>query len=927
MSKSGEVDENFGVNVPGTGTHTSAAITTSISTSMHSIDRPHSHRKSSAGRSSKEQTEQGSNEHGDDSELSIKQKTRKLHASESTLDEESTKRKSVPLLSIRTDVTECPTFNESMGSSTNQEAPAAPLRMNSFGLHSSSVQEFQRNYFDECTPSTKQWEEERTEDRKAPGLATSCSESQLFNLREPSKYASTNLKKGAVRTPMLELKLHNDQREGEVFHQLGKSLNAIKQDIHLQRLTGEKKVVVFMCGLPARGKSFISKKLARYLRWMGYDTEVFNVGNLRRERKAEAQEHSAKFFDPNNANAKNQRDTLALDVLDHAVRWLQHENGQVAIHDATNSNIARRRMVYEKAKANDNVQVIFIESICNDPVILENNINLKLQSPDYKDMDPVQARADFLNRLKNYESAYETLTDQEGDFAYIKVINVGGKVVARNISSFLPGLMCTFLMNMHLQQRPIWLTRHGESLYNMQYRVGGDTKLSPLGRQYARAFAIFVQKRMGIGEPQSPPKSPLLSRRCTPEMHAGGSNLEVPSLSDLHNQLNSLSDAEHASDSDGSQLDENGTHRRRSASGADGNVPPIMSFTPCASPKKSDVVVWTSTLQRATETSSYLPPVFNFHQTAMLNEIFAGRCEGMTYAQIMNQLPMEFLARARDKLRYRYPNSGESYIDVVERVRPLVTELERTVAPIVIVGHMASLRAVYAYFMNVPLKKVPYLNFPLHTAVCLSELPFGMKEEVYQWRPKEDGIGSVWEYLPNYSVTNDLSDGDLLQSVANMGEEYNHIDDADFQQVREKAISELTDEQRDRLEGEEYYNQHAEHLSFARETSRECKWEGCEAKFNNHPAFVAHVISAHCSSGGNLTLDRDHNQQTSSHEHLESDHGEHSSRTNLTATTSVGLPENMSGSRRWQNVQLSGQDSMSFYLGEELDSSCSDGDS
>jgi 6-phosphofructo-2-kinase len=51
----------------------------------------------------------------------------------------------------------------------------------------------------------------------------------------------------------------------------------------------------------------------------------------------------------------------------------------------------------------------------------------------------------------------------------------------------------------------------------------------------------------------------------------------------------------------------------------------------------------------------------------------------------MNELPLEFLARARDKLRYRYPGSGESYIDVVERVRPLITEIERVKCPVIIV--------------------------------------------------------------------------------------------------------------------------------------------------------------------------------------------------------------------------------------------------
>ena len=41
--------------------------------------------------------------------------------------------------------------------------------------------------------------------------------------------------------------------------------------------------VICMVGLPARGKTYISKKLARYLNWIGIGTRVFNVGEYRRQ--------------------------------------------------------------------------------------------------------------------------------------------------------------------------------------------------------------------------------------------------------------------------------------------------------------------------------------------------------------------------------------------------------------------------------------------------------------------------------------------------------------------------------------------------------------------------------------------------------------------------------------------------------------------
>jgi hypothetical protein len=42
-----------------------------------------------------------------------------------------------------------------------------------------------------------------------------------------------------------------------------------------------------------------------------------------------------------------------------------------------------------------------------------------------------------------------------------------------------------FLFNLHVTSRPIWLTRHGESEFNVQGRIGGDSGLSLRGSAYA----------------------------------------------------------------------------------------------------------------------------------------------------------------------------------------------------------------------------------------------------------------------------------------------------------------------------------------------------------------------------------------------------------------------------------------------------------
>ncbi|KAF8949051.1 hypothetical protein BGZ46_005209, partial [Entomortierella lignicola] len=189
---------------------------------------------------------------------------------------------------------------------------------------------------------------------------------------------------------------------------------------------------IYAVGLPARGKSYLVKKLQRYLTWLQYDTKVFNVGNRRRIASkgdnTDGTSHSHAFFDPQNSAAKSIRDDLALESLEELITWLK-QGGRVGIHDATNSSRERRKLLLNRLESEPNCRVLFIESICTDPVVLTHNITMKLSSPDYKGMDEAQARDDFRKRLENYERAYQTLdeNDEEDGIQYCKLINVGKK--------------------------------------------------------------------------------------------------------------------------------------------------------------------------------------------------------------------------------------------------------------------------------------------------------------------------------------------------------------------------------------------------------------------------------------------------------------------------------------------------------------------
>ena len=70
----------------------------------------------------------------------------------------------------------------------------------------------------------------------------------------------------------------------------------------------EQPMVIAMVGLPARGKSYIVKMIIRYLKWTGFECEVFNVGSYRRKIGHASADSS--FFDTNNENANKLREGI-----------------------------------------------------------------------------------------------------------------------------------------------------------------------------------------------------------------------------------------------------------------------------------------------------------------------------------------------------------------------------------------------------------------------------------------------------------------------------------------------------------------------------------------------------------------------------------------------------------------------------------------
>jgi len=141
-----------------------------------------------------------------------------------------------------------------------------------------------------------------------------------------------------------------------------------------------------------------------------------------------------------------------------------------------------------------------ISPCCTGLLGLHASQETKLKSPDYKDAAESAAVADFLRRIKLYESIYQPITDEhEGHLRYIKLIDVGRQMIANRAQGLLNTRMMMLLGNINITPPTIFLSRHGESQFNVQGRIGGDSLLSPRGQQYSLKLAAFMKGQFPPG--------------------------------------------------------------------------------------------------------------------------------------------------------------------------------------------------------------------------------------------------------------------------------------------------------------------------------------------------------------------------------------------------------------------------------------------
>ncbi|KAK5049311.1 hypothetical protein LTR84_004240 [Exophiala bonariae] len=431
-----------------------------------------------------------------------------------------------------------------------------------------------------------------------------------------------------------------------------------------------------MVGLPARGKSYISKKLARYLYWLQFETRVFNAGQTRRRALAPQKgvypssdvslSHPASFFDPDDMDAVKRRENIALQTLEDLLVWLNDESSSVGILDATNSTVQRRLAVLDKIRktAHPCTELLFLESCCYDWSLLERNIRLKLSGPDYSQQNEESALNDFRKRIVLYEKNYVSMNEsaEEEETPYLQLHDVGRRVIANRINGFLSAQATEYLLNFRLHQRQIWITRNGESIDDADGKIGRSSSLSLRGTKFAHALSVFIKQQQQIWEEV---------KTYNKSRVKAGENKEI---------LTSQEDI-----------------------------------------TRSNFQVWTSIMVQAVETSKFFPEdEYLIRKFRTLNDLHAGQMEGLTFSEILDSHEDQMNLRRQDPVHYRWPGTGgESYADVIHRLRPIIMELERLDDHVLLITHRAVARVLLAYFKELDWDRIADVEVPPGRVFCV----------------------------------------------------------------------------------------------------------------------------------------------------------------------------------------------------------------
>lgn len=509
--------------------------------------------------------------------------------------------------------------------------------------------------------------------------------------------------------------------------------------------------VTSIIGLPLRGQAHMAHRLKCYLSFFhGANVSVFDVNQYVRPGGDQALLDALReFFEASESTAG------AAELKEHHVKSgnfviLYTSNAMSAVNSRWSGHSKwRRRWMATALEEQVHARACFVE------IQVDGSGEHTFQYIQQHRLATEYKAGELEGRIEAYARRFETIQNDgtEDDMAYIKLVNYNKKVVTNNMmNNFLGSRVARFLGACHPYRHTVYLTAAGETEYNRLRKLGGNSGLSELGREFACRFAEFSDVVV-VGQADDFACVTLtadevgnLKQRLTgvPVSGTWGGVFAKGPWDDVADQAgaNTIKPGMRLMRLRGKDFQFEDAPRSVSAVlDAIGSDPATLIFANHdRMPAQVRARLWTSALLSAQQTGAHVrqtpltqeqgKPWLQMMPRAYrnLDEVYVGEYEGLSYDDVQQRQPKEAQLQTLDKLGYRYPR-GESYYDVIARLDDYILQLETVQEPVVVVSHQAVLRLIYAYLAGIPREKAPEIDIPHHTVIKIdSDGAGGMRE-------------------------------------------------------------------------------------------------------------------------------------------------------------------------------------------------------
>ncbi|CAK0866423.1 unnamed protein product [Prorocentrum cordatum] len=499
----------------------------------------------------------------------------------------------------------------------------------------------------------------------------------------------------------------------------------------------QQKIVAPLFGLPMRGKAHTARNLKRFIQFFhGARAEIFDLTDYPGpDGDTRLCEDLCKFFHASEEDSQ-------YDIYDFAASGRIYGGFAIILAgDSVESTRSmwsahtkwHRRWMSRTCQEKLGAETCFIQISVDDEFGEQYIADLCR----FRGVPLEQSKAlmtEYRDRMENIQE------DSEGDTPYIHLINYNQMmVVNKMMQGFVGSEVCHFLANLHPYAHTHYLSRHGESIFNVEKRLGGDSGLSKRGEEYARRLAEFV-KYVQCGRADSIVCVTLTQeelRRLNERVS------ETPQGLVASGSWDGFGDASGAVVEPGMRLlrmqagygadFQDAPHTVQEVARVAGSLYPTLVFVQgdASEPGMVPGRLWTSSLKRTIETARFIERNVVAGKDGKpwrqmvgkplrsIDEVYAGEFDGLTEEDIKKIAPEVIAARSTDKLGFRYPR-GESYYDVLARLSGAMVDLERVREPILLVSHQAVLRLIIAWMTKRSREEAIKMSVPQHEVIRIS---------------------------------------------------------------------------------------------------------------------------------------------------------------------------------------------------------------